>query len=176
MVWRVALYAVVMGAVIVVTGSQLLDLFGITVDQFRIAGGLVLFQIGWTMLNGHTATSHQGTQKEQAEESFAKQVAFYPITFPMIVGPGTISTIVVFTAQADTLAGEAGVAAALGLVLAVLIGSLLLAPTLGRVLGQTARSVVSRLMGMILLAIAASMIAAGLRAVFPGLAGAGLAS
>ena len=168
---RVALYASVLSAVVVVAGSAVLAFFGITIDEFRIAGGMVLFAIGWSMLNGGQSTSHGGTDEERDHRAFVREVAFYPMTFPMIVGPGTIATIVVFTGQATTVVDAVGVAAAAAVVLAILFAGLWLAPVLGHVLTQTARAVVTRLMGMILLAIAVEMVTAGAQAVLPGLAG-----
>lgn len=173
LVLKVALYASVMCAAVVVTGSALLSFFGITIDQFRVAGGAVLFAIGWQMLNGDQSSSHAGTDDEQDHAAFVQQVAFYPMTFPMIVGPGTISTIVVFSAQAGSIGSELGVAAAVAAVLAILFAGLWMAPMLDKVLTQTAKAVTTRLMGMILLAIAVEMVAAGLLAVLPGLAGPG---
>lgn len=167
---RVALYSVILGAVIMAAGSAVLGFFGISVDDFRVAGGLVLLMIGLGMLNGNGPTSHTGTAAEQEHHSQLTAVAFYPMTFPMIVGPGTITTIIVLTGQANDVAGYAGVSAALLAVVAILAVVLFFAGSIGHLLSQTLRVIMTRLMGMILAAIAVEMLVTGLTALFPVLA------
>lgn len=167
---KVALYAAIMGAVIALAGNQLLALFGISVDDFRVAGGLVVLLIGLNMLNGDESRSHHGTDSEKSAYPDAATVAFYPLTFPILVGPGTITTMIVFWGQAETAANKIGfgiVYAALVLLLAIVFW---FAADLGRMLSASARVIMSRLMGMILAAIAIDMIATGLKALLPGLA------
>ena len=93
------------------------------------------------------------------------------MTFPMIVGPGTITTIIVLFSQADGAKKVVAVVLALILVLAALGGVLHFSSTIGRHMSLTLRTIMTRLMGMILAAIAVGMLAAGLSQLFPGLAG-----
>lgn len=164
---KIALFSFIMCAVILLAGKQIIGFFGITVDEFRVAGGLVLGHIAWNMLNGSESSSHHGTDDEKGSIKDLSGLAFYPITFPMVVGPGTIATIIIYaghiqhTTQLFTLAGV--VLAVLLLLFVVLY----FASFFGKVLTQTMRVIMTRLMGMILLAIAVDMVFAGTKALFP---------
>jgi len=157
-------------AVIALAGLQILGFFGISVDDFRVAGGLVLLLISLGMLHGTGSSVHHGTADEQAHQAQLDAIAFYPLSFPMIVGPGTITTIVIFTGQANGMAEYGALAAALVAVLASLALVLYFAASIGQFMSQTLRVIMIRLMGMILAAISVEMIAAGLKAILPGLA------
>lgn len=167
---RVALYSAVLGTVILLTGTALLSFFGLSVDDFRIAGGVVLLTIGLGMLNGGSR-AHSGTKAERAQQAEQEDPAFYPLTFPMIVGPGTITTLVVLAGRADDMGDYLGTAAALALVIVILGVVLFFAANIGRHLSETLRVIMTRLMGMILAAIAVQMIVAGALVAFPALAG-----
>ena len=92
------------------------------------------------------------------------------MAFPMIVGPGTIATLLIFAGQARTVGDAVAVAIATAAVLVAMGAVLFFASTIGRYMSQTLRVVTTRLRGMILAAIAAGMLAAGLKALLPGLA------
>lgn len=171
---RVTLSSLALAAVIMAAGSWLLRFFGISVDDFRVAGGLVVAMIALGMLNGG-ATAHQGTPAEQEHHQqlaadAESDISFYPLTFPLIVGPGTITTIMVFTSQAADAASLLAVAAAICAVLAMLFVVLWFAPAIGHRMSASLRVIMTRLMGMILIAIAVEMIITGLLALVPGLA------
>lgn len=166
---RIAVYCAIMCAVILVAGQQIIAFFGITVDQFRVAGGFVLGHIAWSMLNGSQAASHHGSPQEKSKVEDLSDLAFYPITFPMLVGPGTIASLIIYGGHANGLIGMIELAAVVGLILLMLFLVLYFAADLGKYLDDTARVITTRLMGMILLAIAVEMIAAGLLKLFPGL-------
>lgn len=167
---RIAGFSAVLCAVIATSGMNILHLFGVGLDEFRVAGGIVLLSIGLSMLSGTGASAHTGTAAEQARQLRQQDISFYPMTFPMIVGPGTITAIIVFTGQADGLRGMVAVAVALIAVLAGLTLVLWFAAAIGHRMSQTLRTVMTRLMGIILAAIAIGMIAAGAKALLPGLA------
>lgn len=164
------LYAAAICAVVAFAGDAILDFFGITIDDFRVAGGLVLLLIGLGMLKGQENTAHQGTPAERASVQDAGNVAFYPLAFPMIVGPGTITTLLIFVGQARSGSEHVAVAAATMLVLVAMGVVLWFASAIGHYMSQTLRLVTTRIMGMILAAIAAGMMAGGLKALLPGLA------
>lgn len=167
---KVCISATILCAVIFFTGQRVISFFGITIDEFRIAGGLVLAQIAWSMLNGKNVSSHQGSQAEKDRLEQLEAMAFYPLAFPMIVGPGTIATTIVYTGQARGPEEFITLAVIILAVLALLFVVLYFASYFGRALSETMRTVMTRIMGMILLAIAVEMTTTGLRAVFPGLA------
>ncbi len=160
-------YSAALCAVVALGGQKILQFFGISVDDFRTAGGIVLMMIGLGMLNGSAGSAHHGTAAEKATNEARRAVAFYPMSFPMLVGPGTIATIILFTGQARGIADFI----AIGLVLAgnLLALVLVFAANIGHLMSQTLRMVMIRLMGMILTAIAVDMIASGLKSLLPGL-------
>ncbi len=102
---RVAIYATILCAVIFFTEKRVIGFFEITVDEFRIASGLVLAQIAWSMLNGRSVPSHHGSEAEKDRLAEMDTMAFYPLAFPMTVGPGTIATTIVYTGQAEKRRG-----------------------------------------------------------------------
>lgn len=166
---RVAIYSLVMSLVVMVAGKAILGFFGVQIDDFRIAGGLVLLTIALGMLSGHGNTAHSGSKDEQShqqEQAATSDVSFYPMSFPMMVGPGTITTIIVF-AESGGVASYVAVAAALVVVVAVLFVVLWFAPNIGKHMSGTLRVIMTRLMGMILAAISVEMIVVGLAHVFP---------
>lgn len=167
---KILLFSAVMCLIIGVAGQQIIGFFGITIDQFRIAGGVVLAHIAWNMLNGQSITSHHGSDQEKDQVKDLSSLAFYPITFPMIVGPGTIATLIIYFGHASGLAAKIEVGMVVALVLALLFVVLYFAAFFGKALSDTMRVIMTRIMGMILLAIAVEMIVDGIKAVLPGLA------
>lgn len=166
---RVILYCVVMCGTILLAGRQIIGFFGITVDQFRVAGGLVLAHIAWSMLNGAPAASHHGSADEGDRKDELSDLAFYPMAFPMLVGPGTIATLIIYGGNAHDAAAFIGLTAVVALILAMVFLVMYFAADLGKTMSATARATTMRLMGMILLAIAVDMIIVGLAALLPGL-------
>lgn len=169
---RTAVIGVTIGCVVsAAAGNAILGMFGLTVTDFRLAGGLLVLFIALSMLHGSASAQHQPSDKEMGGGSDTQDVAIYPLTIPLLVGPGTIATMVVFghTAAAD---GKI-VSLALGLVafLALLAVSLFSAPFLARFLSQKVTAITQRLMGMILAAIAMQMIVASLQVSFKGIVG-----
>lgn len=193
---RIVAYSLAMAAVIMVGGTAILVFFGISIDHFRVAGGIVLAMIGLNMLNGGSS-AHEGTPQEKARmrarathptmgaagsEAAATpprdpaaeadaDVSFHPLTFPMIMGPGTITSLVVFTGQAHAVGGYLAVVGALGAVLTILFVVLWFAPAIGSRMSHTLRVIMTRLMGMIIAAIAVAMVIDGLLALLPVLRG-----
>jgi len=98
---KITIFSALMCAAILFSGQSVLNFFGITVDEFRIAGGLVLAHIAWSMLNGSGISSHHGNDQEQEHIQDLTSLAFYPITFPMIVGPGTIATLIIYAGRSS---------------------------------------------------------------------------
>ena len=172
--WRTVVFSAVMCAVVAVAGTTLLGFFGVNVDDFRVSGGIVLLIIALGMLSGRGASAHEGTsaEKEHATERVGTaDVSFYPMTFPILVGPGTITTIIVMVSQGESVTGKLTVALALFAVLAILGVVLHFSSVIGHHMSMTLRTIMTRLMGMILAAIAIGMLSAGLKDLLPGLAG-----
>ncbi len=163
----VTLYSGVMCVAIALAGEQMLGFFGVGIDDFRVAGGLVLAGIALNMLNGAGNPAHEGGPGETTKDT--TESAFYPLTFPIVVGPGTITTLLVFGQEVTTAADRIVFWLVTAAMVALLGVALFFAATIGQHLSATLRVIMSRLMGMILLAIAISMLAAGVKALLPGL-------
>ncbi len=167
-----SLTAVSVGCVVAaVAGEAILRVFGVSIDDFRLAGGLLVLLIALSMLHGQTSTQQAPTDKERQalDRSDADSVALYPLAIPLLLGPGAITTMIVLGHSAYS--GGKELAFALGLLsfLAVLSVSMLAAPWIGHHLSARSTAITQRLMGMILAAIAMDMMLSALRASFPGL-------
>lgn len=163
------LTTIVLGSFICALGGQwLLSIFGIDVNHFRLAGGLIVLLIALNMLNGDESSAHHGTDEEKKTYSTATNVGIYPLGIPIAFGPGTMATIIVFAQSVN--GAEALVGYYAGLIgYLVFFGVLLaIAPFIANWLSPTALSISKRLMGIILAAIAAEMIAGALGKLFPG--------
>ena len=167
---KTAVYVAIMGSVVAFAGTALLTLFGISIDDFRVAGGLVVLLIALNMLNGSESRAHHGSDDEKAGYPAADTVAFYPLTFPILMGPGSITTLILFSGQVQGLGGRLTYFAVFGVIVASIAVVFALGGQIGKHLTGTAKVIMSRLMGMILAAIAIDMIATGLKALLPGLA------
>ena len=167
---KTPLYCLIVGGIVAAIGQPLLGLFGITVDDFRVAGGLVVLLIGLGMLNGRDSSAHHGTEAEKETLPDTTAVAFYPLTFPILVGPGTITTLILYRQEAQTPADRSLYAGVFVGIVALLLVFFLIAGRLGTYISNTGRVIMTRRMGMILSAIAVDMIATGLRNLLPGLA------
>ncbi len=169
---KILTYTAVSCGIIAIAGTAILAFFGISVDAFRVAGGLVLVQIGFVMLNGRRSTAHHGTEREREvmQKADADSIAFYPMTFPMLVGPGTITTLILYAQQVKQPSDWGIYAGCVVLVLLMVAVVFYFAGNIGRYLSNTARTIMTRLMGMVLIAIAVGMVADGAKALLPGLA------
>ncbi len=149
-------------------GQLLLDIFSISLDSFRVAGGMLLVSIAFTMMSGKLGEDKQNKQ-EQSESVSREQIGVVPLAMPLLAGPGAISSTIVYASRypdsIDTI----------GLIISIFIfsfgiwGLLRIAPTIVRFLGQTGINVITRIMGLILGALGIEFIANGMRALFPGL-------
>lgn len=161
---------VTVGCVIsAVAGGDILKAFGLSIDDFRLAGGLLLLLIAIAMLHGNASSQHKPSQNEQGDLSDAESVAIYPMTVPLLVGPGTIATLIVLGQQAYGAGNVLSLSIGLGVFLAVLACALLLAPIIGHYLSAKATAITQRLMGMILAAIAVQMMLESLRHFMEGI-------
>ncbi|GJD99926.1 MarC family protein [Methylobacterium isbiliense] len=153
----------------ILAGRPILDAFGLSVDDFRLAGGLLVLLIALSMVQGSASHAHAATPSETARDLDPADVAIYPLTVPLLVGPGTIATLIIFGETARHAGKAVELAAGVSAFLVLLTGALLAAPFIGSHLSQTATAITRRLMGMILAAVAVEMMATSLRVLFPGL-------
>jgi len=147
-------------------GARFLDIMGISLSSFRIAGGTLLFLIALDMVFARPSGT-RSTSSEQEETKKREDISVFPLAFPFIAGPGALATILL---SAGEVGGPsllfAGLLADVGVVLAVCWVLMLATPRLMKVLGVTGANVVSRLSGVILAALAVQFIVDGIRGSF----------
>ena len=149
------------------SGSYLLDMFGISVPAFQTAGGLIILLLGLSMLHSKTSAMHH-TADEHAAAVEKDSIAVVPMAIPIVAGPGAMTTIIVQTHHAGTVIDRALVTAICLVVALLLWLAFWFAAPIARRLGIGGINIVTRIMGMVLAAIAIGMIAEGLRRLFPG--------
>ncbi len=160
-------------AISAVAGSRIIEFFGISLASFQVGGGLLLLLSAMQMLNAQPAESrkedlHEGSDKVDAGDS----IAVVPLTIPLLTGPATISTMVIY-AQKSRHWWEVAVLVGYGVAIGLVVwGVFALASRIGRVLGKTGINVMTRLMGLLLAALAIEVMSDGLTKLFPVLAGA----
>ena len=169
-----AVRAVLVAGAILITfalfGEQLLGALGIDLDSFRIAGGIMLFVIAIDMVfEKRTARREQRAEKIIATPE-VEDVSIFPMAMPMIAGPGSIASVMLLVAQNDGIDRALVIFGALIAVLALTMVSLIAAGPIMRVLGDKAEAVITRLLGVLLAALAAQFVIDGLKASFPSLA------
>jgi multiple antibiotic resistance protein len=150
-------------------GTVIFHVFGITIEAFRIAGGLILWVVAMDMLHGQRSTQETGT--EVAEGRAKEDVAVTPLAMPMLAGPGAISTIMVLAGQARSVPEKVVVHAAIVVTMAVSLLALRLGERLVMRMGQTGIRVMTRIMGLLLAAIAVQFVITGVRDALKGVLG-----
>jgi multiple antibiotic resistance protein len=164
---RMANKAVAISALIFVVfafaGDYVLQALGITVDAFKIAGGLLLFLLAVDMVFARQSGLRSTTVREQDEARYRDDISVFPMAFPLIAGPGALATLLLFVVEAR--GDPVRLLMVLGVVLAVLAVTLALllgTTAVMRVLGLTGANVVSRLLGVVLAALAVQYVVDGI--------------
>lgn len=147
-------------------GRLLLDALSIELAAFQIAGGIIMFLFALDMVFGEPKPEEEKHIVEKLPRDQA-DVAIYPLAVPSIAGPGTMMAVVLLMANhQDSIVEQALLGVTLLVVLAITLLFLLLAGSIQRLIGDAGASIVSRVMGLIIAAMAASAVLAGIRAYF----------
>jgi multiple antibiotic resistance protein len=155
-------------AVCALVGLQVLEFFSISLASFQVGGGMLLLTSALAMLNAQPAEA-KATQSEIDNGLARTSIAVVPLTIPLLTGPATMSTVVIYADQATTFLQHLALVG-YGVVIALATAvCFTLAEPISRVLGQTGINVMTRLMGLILAALAVEVMAAGLVKLFPSL-------
>ncbi|MBA2673936.1 MarC family protein [Ramlibacter sp.] len=156
-----------------VFGTGILQFFGISLASFQVGGGMLLLTSALNMLNAQPAEAKPQTRElEQGAEKAAMgaSIAVVPLTIPLLTGPATISTVVIYAERAKSvwqMSALVGYGIVIGVATALCFS---LAGPIARVLGKTGINVMTRLMGLILAALAVEVMSEGLLKLFPALA------
>lgn len=152
------------------TGLSLLAFFGISLPAFRIAGGVILFILGLDMVRGEghsdgaetaAASAPPKSKRGAASRQFERMIV--PFAMPLLIGPGAISTVIIYASQGRAF-GLSGAALGVGVIAAVAVSvllSFLATPIITRLLGKIGLTIVVRVLGLILCAMAVQFMLAG---------------
>lgn len=169
--WTCALACAVTLLIITWSGRFLLDFFGIDVHELRAAGGVIVLLIGLHMLQNKG--DHKQTKSEADDAQSRESIAIVPMAIPIVAGPGTMATVLVaaerhsgILAKVDLSIAIVGLCALTGLLFAY-------SKPIADWLGTSGMAVITRVMGMVLAAIAMGMLADGLKGMIPALAAGG---
>ena len=146
-------------------GEELLGALGVSLSAFRIAGGIMLFLIAIDMVF-EKRTERRENRAEEVAARDVDDVSVFPMAIPMIAGPGSIASAMLLTARADGLAATAVVLGALLAVLVLTLIALLAAGPLMRLLGHKMEAMITRLLGVILAALATQFVIDGIERSF----------
>jgi multiple antibiotic resistance protein len=147
-------------------GVYIFDILGISIYDFEIAGGILLFKVGFDMLQGKTSQT-KITNAEQQDSADREAIAIAPIGTPLLAGPGSITTaIIYFNGTGIDILSRAMVIAAVVLVLILAFIILKYSLTIFQRIGKTGSIVISRIMGLLLTAIAVDLITTGIIHIF----------
>lgn len=144
-------------------GDVLLGSLGITLPAFRIAGGVLLFLLALDMIFARPSGMRSRTVREQEEESFEGDVSVFPLAIPLLAGPGAITTVLLYTGGRSAPEVAVFVLVLLAVLLTTLI-SLLLASRIMGLFGETGANVLSRVLGVLLAALAVQFVLDGIEA------------
>lgn len=161
---RASLIGFIVLAIFALAGAEILGIFGITLPAFRVAGGMLLFFIAFEMIFERRQDRKEKSADTAITQDMIHDIAAFPLAIPLIAGPGAISATVLLSGKFH---GPLSVLGLIAIILACLVISYLvfvLAEHIDRLLGVTGRSVLTRLLGVILAALAVQFVADGIRA------------
>lgn len=165
---RAALTVFAVLATFATCGQLLFRFFGISVAGFKIAGGILLLGVAFDMMNSkQSATKSTPAEEEDAAEK--SDVGLVPVGIPLLSGPGAIASSMLLAARADSLQERGALYGAIALVAILCFLVLRSATGIGKLLGRTGMSVINRVMGLILAAVAVEFFLDGVRLAFPRL-------
>lgn len=151
-------------------GELLLNALGISLDAFRIAGGIMLFLIAIDMVFEKRTERRENRAQAVAQGADggleAEDISVFPMGIPMIAGPGTIASVMLLTARSSGWTETFAVLGALAAVLLMTLGALLAAGPLMKKLGRNLEAMITRILGVILAALAAQFVIDGIRRSF----------
>ena len=149
------------------SGLYLFRVLGVALPSFQIAGGLIIASVAWSMLHANLSRT-QTSRTEGAETMEKEDFSIVPLAIPMLSGPGAITTVILLSQQQHGLRGDFALSALIMLSTLILYPVFRLAHPLFSRLGVTGTRILTRIMGMLLLAIAVEFIIQGIGTSFPG--------
>ena len=163
---RATFIATIILLIFALFGEQLLAGLNIELDSFRIAGGIMLFLIALDMVFEKRTERREARAEKIKATPEIEDVSVFPMAMPMIAGPGSIATIMLLMARSEGTPATLVVLAALAAVLLLTLLALIAAGPLMKLLGKRSEAVITRLLGVLLAALAAQYVIDGLKASF----------
>lgn len=157
----IAFYILAISALL---GNNILGMMGISLPAFRVAGGLLLFWIGFEMVFSKRNERRQENATTAITKDHIKNIAAFPLAVPLIAGPGAISTSILMSEQITGFFGQLIVIGLIFLIIAASYACMLMASTINNYLGSTGIILLSRLLGVLLVALATQLIGDGIQA------------
>lgn len=168
-IWVSSFTVFVVIGISALAGLRLLDFFGISLASFQVGGGLLILTSSLSMLNAQPAEA-KSAQADMDDHHHRASIAVVPLTIPLLTGPATMSTVVIYAEKAKDIF-QLATLVGYGLVIALITGfCFALSGRIARILGKTGINVMTRLMGLILAALAVEVMTDGLQKLFPILA------
>jgi multiple antibiotic resistance protein len=152
-----------------ILGDKILAFFGISIPSFEVGGGILLMLIAISMMYGKLSEARQ-TEEEAVAVTERQAIAIVPLSIPLLAGPGAISSMIIAAQQHQGLFSKAALVIPIGVVCFIIWLTLSLSTNIAARMGTIGINVVTRLMGLILAAMAVEFIAHGLQGLFPRLA------
>lgn len=152
-------------------GTSILGFFNISIPAFRVAGGILLLTLAINMINAKVPGAKQTPEELKEAKISNRDLAIIPLAIPLIMGPGAISTVIVFSHYASGVAHLLMMSGIVSVLILNIFLSLRAAAYLSEKLGLIGINVISRIMGLILASISIEFMASGLVKLFPGWAG-----
>jgi multiple antibiotic resistance protein len=163
-VMKICLVATAVLFVFAIFGQYIFSIYGITIPAFKIAGGLLLFSVAFSMMQGQRSRTRL-TEEDQKEAMEKEEVGIVPLGIPLFAGPGAITTVMIYVSEAASQTGGFldVISVFLGIALTVLISYVLLTYSEGifERMGRSGAMAFSRVMGLLLAAVAVSFILSG---------------
>jgi multiple antibiotic resistance protein len=166
MAGHACLYSFLILAMFTLFGRLILDFFGISLPAFQIAGGLILFRIAFDMLQGRVHFDRLDTSSSLVAAEY-RDVALVPLAMPLLSGPGAITTVLVLASRAQNHLEDGLILVAAALILLLTYALFIFAEKILFLMKGNSLRLVTRLMGLILAALAVEFVLQGLRAAFP---------
>ena len=148
-------------------GRPMLEALGISLASFRIAGGILLFFIAFDMIFERRTERRSKRAEEIGRTPEIEDISVFPMAMPMIAGPGSIASAMLWVSRAETTVHIVIVLLAITVVMAITLVTLLAAGPLVRLIGEKVEAVITRILGVILAALAAQFVIDGLKQSFP---------
>lgn len=165
---RATVIAFLVMALFAVAGASILSAFGITLPAFRVAGGFLLFFIAFEMVFEKRQDRKEKISDVAISRDMIHNIAAFPLAIPLIAGPGAISATVLLSSSFQGAAAQAVLVAIIAVCLGLTYVVFILSQRIDRILGETGRSILTRLLGVILAALAVQFVADGIKALAAG--------